>query len=239
MGLSSCVLAEASHFARFFSHATNWGAHGTLDGEFNVPWGVATDSSGDVYVADYGNNRIEKFRDGFAVGRTGSTLVITATPGAKDNLAITRPSPSTLRVTDSPSGPYTGSSPNVGTGCTRSGNYTANCNATSIARIQITAGDQADKVVNSTTVPSSLNGGNGNDTLTGGSRNDTLTGGPGADTMKGMNGNDTLMARDLTSDKLINCDGGITPGSADKADLDQLPLDPDSVVQGCESKTRH
>ena len=95
-------------------------------------------------------------------------------------------------------------------------------------------------MVNSTAVPSSLNGGSGIDTLTGGSRNDTLTGGPGADTMKGMNGNDVLMARDLTSDKLINCDGGIgTPGSADKADLDQLPLDPDSVVQGCESKTRH
>jgi hypothetical protein len=35
-------------------------------------------------------------------------------------------------------------------------------------------------------------------------------------------------------------DGGIgAPGSADKADLDTLPLDPDSVVQGCESKTRH
>jgi hypothetical protein len=58
--------------------------------------------------------------------------------------------------------------------------------------------------------------------------------------MKGMNGSDLLKARDLTSDTLINCDGGIgTPGSADKADLDQLPLDPNSVVKGCESKTRH
>ena len=52
--------------------------------------------------------------------------------------------------------------------------------------------------------------------------------------MKGMNGNDVLMARDMISDTLINCDGGIgTPGNADKADLDLLPKDPNSVVTGC------
>ena len=50
--------------------------------------------------------------------------------------------------------------------------------------------------------------------------------------MKGMNGNDLLLARDLTSDTPINCDGGIgTPGHADKADLDLLPKDPNSVVR--------
>ena len=54
-----------------------------------------------------------------------------------------------------------------------------------------------------------------------------------------MNGNDQLLARDLTSDTTINCDGGNAPGSADKADLDVLPKDPNSVVQGCETKTRH
>ena len=75
--------------------------------------------------------------------------------------------------------------------------------------------------------------------LTGGSANDTLTGGTGADVMKGMNGNDQLLARDLTSDTTINCDGGSSPDTADKADLDLLPKDPDSVVIGCETKTRH
>jgi hypothetical protein len=54
-----------------------------------------------------------------------------------------------------------------------------------------------------------------------------------------MNGNDQLPARDLTSDTAINCDGGSTPGSLDRADLDQLPKDPNSVVKGCESKARH
>src|SRR5664279_1556814 len=37
------------------------GTQGGLGGEFNAPGYVATDSSGDVYVADNGNKRIEKF----------------------------------------------------------------------------------------------------------------------------------------------------------------------------------
>ena len=162
--------------------------------------------------------------------------MVTAAAGAKDNLAITRPSASILRVTDSPSGAYTGSGVHTGAGCTRSGDYTANCSASGITLIQVTSADQTDKVVNSTAIKSSLNGGAANDVLTGGSANDTLTGGPGADVIKGMNGNDQLLARDLTSDTTINCDGGGTPGAADKADLDLLPLD--SPASGCETRTR-
>src|SRR5208337_5346239 len=37
---------------------------GPGDGQFTTPIGVAVDSSGDVYVADYHNNRVEKFSDG-------------------------------------------------------------------------------------------------------------------------------------------------------------------------------
>ena len=55
--------------------------------------------------------------------------------------------------------------------------------------------------------------------------------------MKGMNGDDQLLARDGTDDPTINCDGGTTPGTADKADLDLLPKD--SSVSGCEAVTRH
>ena len=43
----------------------------------------------------------------------------------------------------------------------------------------------------------------------------------------------------MASDKTINCDGGSAPGTADKADLDVLSKDPNSVVFGCETKTRH
>jgi Ca2+-binding RTX toxin-like protein len=101
------------------------------------------------------------------------------------------------------------------------------------------AADQADQVTNSTAFVSALNGGLGDDILTGGSAKDTLTGAAGADVMMGMNGNDLLEGRDLTSDRTINCDGGGTPGRADKADLDLLPKDPNSVVSGCETKTRN
>jgi len=38
-----------------------WGSFGTGDGQFNRPRGIAVDSSGNVYVADSGNNRIQKF----------------------------------------------------------------------------------------------------------------------------------------------------------------------------------
>ena len=169
------------------------------------------------------------------VSRSGSTLTVTSATGAKDNLLITKPSASTLRVTDGASGPYTGSGIHTGAGCTRSGDYTANCNATGITLIKVTAGDQVDRVVNSTAVKSSLNGGAENDVLTGGSANDTLTGAAGADVFNGMSGNDQLLARDLTSDTAISCGAG----SADKADLDLLPKDPNAAVIACETKTRH
>jgi hemolysin type calcium-binding protein len=175
------------------------------------------------------------------VKRSGSKLVITAVAGAKDNIQITRPSASIIRITDLPGGAYSGSGIHTvsGSGCTRSDDYTANCNASGIAGVNVAAGGLTDKAVNSTNVTSSLNGGSANDLLIGGSKHDVITGAGGADTMKGMNGDDSLFARDLANDTLVNCDGGTTPGSADKADLDLLAKDPNSIVLGCETKTRH
>jgi hypothetical protein len=40
-----------------------WGQTGAGDGQFNEPSGVATDSVGNVYVADTANHRIQKFDD--------------------------------------------------------------------------------------------------------------------------------------------------------------------------------
>jgi lysophospholipase L1-like esterase len=171
-----------------------------------------------------------------AVSVSGSTLVVTAAPGVKDNLAITAPSASVLRVTDVPAGTYTGSGVHTGAGCTPSGDYTANCSAAGTSLIRVSSQDQNDKVVNSTTVQSSLDGGAENDTLTGGSDNDTLTGGTGADVMRGMNGNDQLLGRDSTDDTTINCDGGTTPGTADRAIVDPLPND--APASGCEAVNR-
>jgi tripartite motif-containing protein 71 len=43
------------------------------DGQFNEPHGVAVDSSGNVYVSDSGNNRIQKFSsDGTFITKWGS-----------------------------------------------------------------------------------------------------------------------------------------------------------------------
>jgi Ca2+-binding RTX toxin-like protein len=172
-----------------------------------------------------------------AVAVSGSSLVVTAAAGAKDNIKITRPSAATIRVMDAPGGAYTGSGVHTGAGCTRVGDYRADCNADGVTLIRVIAGGSMDQVQNSTALPSTLNGGAANDVLVGGTQADTLVGGPGADTMKGMNGNDRLLARDLASDASINCDGGTHPGTADSADLDLLPKD--SAVTGCETKTRH
>ena len=167
---------------------------------------------------------------------SSSALVITAAPGAKDNLQITRPSRSIVRVTDFPAGAYTGSGIHTGADCTRSGDYTANCLASAITPVLpalvTSAGQQPDRVVNSSGLPSSLYGGAGNDTLTGGSARDILNGGAGADLLSGLDGNDLLQAHDGASDQTIDCGAG-----SDKADLDLLPMD--SHVKGCETKTRH
>ena len=41
-----------------------FGSFGTANGQFNGPYGVATDATGNVWVADSGNNRIQKFDAG-------------------------------------------------------------------------------------------------------------------------------------------------------------------------------
>jgi sugar lactone lactonase YvrE len=38
-----------------------WGREGSGDGEFQYPDGIALDAAGNIYIADYGNNRIQKF----------------------------------------------------------------------------------------------------------------------------------------------------------------------------------
>lgn len=43
------------------SYITEWGGNGSADGKFNYPWGIDADSSGNIWVADRNNERIQKF----------------------------------------------------------------------------------------------------------------------------------------------------------------------------------
>ncbi len=44
-----------------YSYLTQWGSYGAETGQFEDPWGLAVDNYGNVYIADMGNNRIQKF----------------------------------------------------------------------------------------------------------------------------------------------------------------------------------
>ncbi len=60
VALALLVPAAASAEGEF-GYLDKWGELGIHDGELNRPHGIAIDSSGNVYVADQGNFRIQKF----------------------------------------------------------------------------------------------------------------------------------------------------------------------------------
>ena len=56
-----------------YSFIRTWGSPGSGEGQFNVPNGISVDSAGNVYVADFYNNRIQKFTsDGKFITKWGS-----------------------------------------------------------------------------------------------------------------------------------------------------------------------
>lgn len=65
------VLLKVNSAGKF---VTQWGSIGTDNGQFKSPEGLAVDSYGNVYVADTGNNRIQKFdASGTYLGQWGSS----------------------------------------------------------------------------------------------------------------------------------------------------------------------
>ncbi|MFH1961832.1 MAG: right-handed parallel beta-helix repeat-containing protein [bacterium] len=66
------VVAQAS--VKMYIMETKWGSNGSGDGQFSGPHGVAVDTSGNVFVADSNNNRIQKFdSDGTFITKWGSS----------------------------------------------------------------------------------------------------------------------------------------------------------------------
>jgi DNA-binding beta-propeller fold protein YncE len=65
-------LDSNGRFIARFGRNRGDGTRGLGNGEFNDPRGLATDAQGNVYVADHGNNRIQKlFRNGDFLARFG------------------------------------------------------------------------------------------------------------------------------------------------------------------------
>src|SRR3546814_13744877 len=60
---TSCPTRRSSDllYRRAGSFITTWGTYGNGEGQFDGAFGVAVDASGNVYVADTYNNRIQKF----------------------------------------------------------------------------------------------------------------------------------------------------------------------------------
>jgi DNA-binding beta-propeller fold protein YncE len=61
---SDAVKRAAVHFGvgrALYAMRSPWLREGDGDGELSYPWGIAVDELGDVYVADWHNDRVQKF----------------------------------------------------------------------------------------------------------------------------------------------------------------------------------
>lgn len=59
--LSGCGSSGGTADGTGGGSATTWGSHGTGNGQFDHPYGIALDEAGKVYVSDSNNGRIQKF----------------------------------------------------------------------------------------------------------------------------------------------------------------------------------
>ena len=67
------VFVQGVQAAETYQFVTKWGTEGTGDGQFEGPYGIAVDSSGNVYVTDMTTNCIQKFSSsGVFLGKWGS-----------------------------------------------------------------------------------------------------------------------------------------------------------------------
>jgi Ca2+-binding RTX toxin-like protein len=119
----------------------------------------------------------------------------------------------------------------AGPGCSASGNQ-AVCPAAGIIGITVNTADGADSARNNTSTPSTLSGGDGNDSLQGGNGNDTLRGNRGLDSHSGGAGDDFVDTRGDKGDS-VTCGVGNDFVSADIGD--SVAADCETIDRGAES----
>lgn len=92
------------------------------------------------------------------------------------------------------------------------------CPAAGVTSIAISTGDQNDRITQSTSIPSRLMGGAGNDTLNGGPGDDVLIGEGGADILNGRDGRDTADYSARTAPVSVSLNGTADDGEAGEGD---------------------
>ena len=67
----------SDHVVKIFSlqgdYLSKFGSHGSEDGQFNYPYGLSYNSKGLLYVVEYGNCRVQVFRDNMFLFKFGSS----------------------------------------------------------------------------------------------------------------------------------------------------------------------
>ena len=80
--MTDTVNNRIQKFSASGEYITQWGSFGTGDGQFKIPYGIAMDTSGNVYVADTVNNRIQKFSLGSSDENKVSCYIATVAYGS-------------------------------------------------------------------------------------------------------------------------------------------------------------
>jgi Ca2+-binding RTX toxin-like protein len=143
---------------------------------------------------------------------SGSTLTYTADSGEQNAVTVTLENGGTdFRISDAGSKESGTLTVTPGSGCIPAGTAAVACAANGITSVSIVLGDEADSDAVETNLPTTVDGGAGDDQLNGTGAADKLVGGAGSDTLQGGDGKDRVLGGD-GNDSL---DGGAADDTLD------------------------